>query len=394
MVEALDRSGVGIKIALFDDTTSECCEWNLANGRGYNSTPQMPLSNTANWTYFYDLKIKPFFQAVPKKYWATHNGASLEAGGRPIIITYSSSFYTDVNTYGASMWNTIKSSFARDFKDTNGNGITPFIVHERSWFDQGGGSTADSQYAWGAALNGPSVMSYNNYYTGCVGPGYDDRLIRSPGSHHDRALGSYMQAWYNGTYSGKSLWDCNLLIEETWNELWEGTGIERCVNYTGSDAFADTSVWGPTNRPGALASEMLYIDTFGQKCITNSIGRKDWDATFLSTWNTPDTITRNSTVIPTTVRNDGFQQWDPNSAYPVRIGFWLEDANGNYIANTEGRVFLPSTMLIGGQTTVTWIAPSWWPAGSYYLRLDMVAEWLTWFSSQGDTPVRIPVTIN
>ncbi len=56
MIPALDRSGCGIKIAMFDDTTSECCEWNVAQGRSYYPHVKMPLSDTNNWLYFYDLK--------------------------------------------------------------------------------------------------------------------------------------------------------------------------------------------------------------------------------------------------------------------------------------------------------------------------------------------------
>lgn len=375
-VPALQRSGNNLKVALFDDTTSEVCEWNMDNGRGYTTSPQMALSNSNNCSYFYDRKIKPFYQAIPKQYWATHNGASVDAGGRPIIITYTSAWFADVNTYRASAWQAIKNAFARDFKNASGQGIVPFVIHEISWINGGAGATADSAYAWGAALNGPTVNQVNGWYTGTIGPGYDDRLIRSPGSYHDRANGNWMEAWYNGIYNGRRLWDCNLLLEETWNELWEETAIDRGVDYP--------------NANGGGLPETWYMDrTFGQNCVTTSIGRRDLDATFLQTWNVPTTVTRGSTVVTMMVRNDGLLPWDPNGTYPVRLGAYLD----GQMSGTETRGYLPGFVLTAQHLTVSFTIPANWPTGSYNLRMDMVADGWTWFAWQGDNPTSTTITI-
>ena len=85
---------------MFDDTSSQECEWNWDNGRGYGTSVKMPLSDHNNWSYFYDRKIKPFFAAIPQRHWATHNRQTLEAGGRPIIITYTAAWFDDVATDG------------------------------------------------------------------------------------------------------------------------------------------------------------------------------------------------------------------------------------------------------------------------------------------------------
>jgi hypothetical protein len=377
MVPALERSGTDLKIALFDDTTSECCEWNADQGRGYNADTPMPLSNSNNWSYFYDRKIKPFFQAIPKKYWATHNGASVDAGGRPIIITYSAAFFANVNTHGASCWQAIKEAFARDFKNASGAGITPWVVHEISWINAGAGATADSAYTWGAALNGPAINQVNGWYTGSVGPGYDDRLIRSPGNFHARDNGNWLINWYNGVYAGRNLWNCNLVLMETWNELWEGTGIERCVDYTAVG--------------GGTLPETNYIDKFGLNCIGTSIGRKDLDATFTQTWKIPATVTRGSTAITVRVRNDGTLPWTPN---PVWMGVWLEDAAGNVIPNTETWIPPSTTVLSGTETAITFTTPAGWPTGSYKLRADMVWNGWTWFRWQGDNAAKVSVSVN
>ena len=373
MVPALERSGNDVKVALFDDTTSEVCEWNLDAGRGYNANTQMPLSNSNNWAYFYDRKIKPFFQAIPKQYWATHNGASVDAGGRPIIITYTSAWFTNVNTHGAGMWQAIKDAFARDFKNASGQGIVPHVIHEISWINGGAGATADSAYTWGAALNGPSINNVGTNYTGSIGPGYDDRQIRSPGNFHDRANGNWMISWFNNTYSGRNLWDTNLLLVETWNELWEGTGVQRLTDYP--------------NANGGLLPETQYMDRLGQNCITTTIGRRDWDATFLETWKLSSTLTRGTTS-SIKVRNDGLNPWSPTAANPVRLGIYLDG-----VAGSETRGFLGSVLLTGQEATVSWTVPATWPAGSYTLRYDMVADGFSWFQNQGDRPALKVVTI-
>lgn len=388
MVPALDRCGSDIKIALFDDTSSECMQWNYDSGRGYSSTPKMDLSNSGLWSYFYDGKIKLFFNAVPKKYWVTHNGLPLEQGGRPVIVVYNDSLYTNVNGYAGTMWNAIKSSFARDFKDANGVGIVPWIVQEYSWYrdDPTYRASADTYYTWGAACNGPTVGQVNGYYTAEIGPGYNDSYVRYPYAIQPRSNDGMLVSWFNntGTLCGRQIWDCNLILMETWNELWEGSAIDRCVDYP--------------NIYGGSLPETFYMDAWDKKCITSSMGRREWDATFLQTFKIPTTLTRGTTQLSIKVRNDGLDPWDPNATNPTRIGIYLEDANGNLIANSSVRATLSSIVRHGDTATVTWAVPntSIWnmAAGNYNMRLDMVDEWAFWFSSQGDTPVKIPVTVN
>jgi hypothetical protein len=372
MVPALERSGTDLKIALFDDTTSECCEWNMDNGRGYGVDVPMPLSNSDNWSYFYDRKIKLFYEAIPRQYWATHNGQGVEAGGRPLIITYTSAWFADVGTHGAAMWEAIRAAFARDFKTASGEGIQPFFVHEASWVANGAGATADSSYSWGAALFGPSVGGGSGWRTGTIGPGYDDRLIRSPGNFRDRDLGGFLTSTYSGSYDGNRLWDCDLLLMETWNELWEGTGIERCVDYPG---------------PAGTLPETFYLDKFGRDCVTTTIGRRDLDATFLRTWKLPKKLRRGERVT-VRVRNDGLLPWDPSGKNRVRLGVYLDDAASSVI-----RVPVTASVLAGQETSLAFTVPKRWSKGARVLRLDMLAGSKTWFRDHGDSAARVPVRI-
>lgn len=366
MVPALERSGCGIKIAMFDDTTSECCEWNVDQGRSYYPHEKMPLDNPANWVYFYDRKIKPFFQAVPKKYWATHNGASLEEGGRPIIITYTAAWFTGVSSSGTALWQWIKDRFAADFRDANGNGIVPWVIHDNSWFQQGGAGAADGRYAWGAATCWGISYELGGYRVTSIGPGYDDRLIRSPGSYADRYDGRRLISSFNGQQAFVS----NLIMLETWNELWEGTSVQRCKDYPKST--------------GGYFPETYYIDT-SRELVESSVGLRELDATFLRTWEIPETFKRGS-VISVNVRNDGLLPWIAGN-YSLG-GRLLDSSTGAVIPGTEKVLAtLGQTVLSGDEVSIGFNLPSDWPSTTAcLLQLDMV-QGSTWFASLGDQPV-------
>lgn len=378
MVPALERSGVGIKIVLFDDTTSEVCEWNTDNGRGYTGSPPMPLSDTANWAYFYDRKIKPFYKAIPQKHWATHNNLPTEQGGRPIVYTYTSAWFADVATHGAALWQYVKTSFANDFKDANGVGITPFIIHEQSWINSGAGSTGDGAYSWGAAVSGPRLRELGGYWTSTMGAGYDDRIIRSPGTYTDRQRQQTMVGWYNGSYGGRRVWDASILTFETWNEFWEGSGIDRCVDYP--DPWA----------PGAYLPETFYMNTF-RNLVRSSIGIRDNDATFLRTWEIPGSTSYMSDGIAVTVRNDGMLAWEPG--IHSLGGRLLNSTTGEPVPGTEGPLAaVPREVLSGSECRITFNVPTDWPTGSYILQLDIM-QGDTWFASLGDLPVTKPLNL-
>lgn len=392
MVPALERSGVDIKIAMFDDTSSQCCLWNHEHGRPYLGEPRMPLSDQKNWTYFYERKTRPFFKAVPQKYWATHNGIPLEKGGRPVIITWSAVPYDDVEKYGNALWKDLKKKFSRDFKDANGRGITPWIIHEAGWIFRKTGPSGDGVDAWGSVLVGPSIFTLNNngYYVGNIGWGCNDSHIRKPSTVIDRKFGEWLLGNYGTQYDSqtlmqpsepkRNLWDCNLIVVETWNELFEGTAMDRCVDYPAPDS--------------GILPETHYIDLFGEKCITSSIGRREYDATFLRTWTIPSQLTRNSTSVSVKIRNDGLLPWSSDNNNRVKCAVWLEDPKKKHVVTGSRREFpISSTVLHGHETTLTWLTPSDWTTGNYNMRMDLIAPDSQPFYSFGDIPVNVIVRV-
>lgn len=374
LVPALDRAGSGVKISMFDDTTSQSCEWNWANGRNYYPTIPMPLSDQSLWVYFYDRKIKPFFQAIPQRHWATHNGQPLEAGGRPIIITYSAAWFSDVGTMGGPLYQWVKDRFAADFRDANNNPIVPWLIHERSWFTGSAGSVADGRYSWGAATNNGNRNGISGFEVVNIGAGYDDTRIRTPGLVANRSDGGrLLDSFYQ-----RSSYSADLLMLETWNELWEGTPIQRCKDY-------------PRSTGGTLP-ETFYMDRL-RRMIAGSAGLRPYDATFLRTWRLPAQA-KASSVISITVRNDGALPWLPGE---VTLGGRLMNATtGALIAGSERTALAPlsRTVLSGEEYTFDFSPSSTWPFNAtYQLQLDMNRQG-TWFASFGDAPVTRTIVFN
>lgn len=362
LVPALERSGVGIRIIMFDDTTSQCCEWNEANGRGYTVNTRMPLSDLANWAYFYDRKIKPFFEAVPRQYWATHNGQPLEAGGRPVIITYTAAWFRDVGTHGTALWEWIKQRFAADFTQ-GGVGIVPWLIHETSWYAAGAGGPADGRYAWGAATNDGSRFDRGGFVVASIGPGYDDRPIRTPGKVADRHDGGRL----SGSFRAQAAEQVNLLMVETWNELWEGTSLQRCRDYTGT--------------AGPLA-DTHYLDLF-RSLVSGGIGLHEDDATFLRTWEMP-TQARRTSMRRVSIRNDGRSRWD--HAYTLG-GVLLNPSTGQPVAGSQRSLAEIPPTVSGQEIAVDFTLPTDWPFdGTYLLRLGVLrnGEWI----ASGSRPTR------
>jgi len=245
LAEAIRATGSFIKVGLFDDTTSECAEWNYFNGKEYAPNPSMPLDDANNWQYFYQRKIRPFFQTFPTSLWATHNRRSVEEGGQPIIIVYVGIWFTGHQS-SDEMWTAIKADFSEDFTDASGKGITPFIILENTWFsyNQDLTSVVDGRYRWGAALYGFNSSEIRNYRVSAVGPGYDDRLVQDPGSHQPRNKDIHQYPgppdYFLKTEFAKIPKDLifnpdvetkHLILIETWNELFEGTAVERCYDF-------------------------------------------------------------------------------------------------------------------------------------------------------------------
>ncbi len=243
MVQALKDNKSTQKIAFLDDTNSVVAEWNIDKGNGYSnptenpSIPKMPLSDDKNWSYFYDRKIKPFYTLLPKQYWATHNGKSVESGGRPLILIYDAARSFSHLEYSDEMWFAIKNQFLREFN------VDPYLVLDYSWFDYNSEKiqlekVADGKFVWAGGndsvdkihtLNGFTTASIDpglicpswNIYVGCKSKDRSTNPQTGQRSNGERLRSLFSQ-------SSQS----NLILLETWNELNEASGVGESNGYT------------------------------------------------------------------------------------------------------------------------------------------------------------------
>lgn len=185
------------KIGMFYDTSSL-----LDSVRGLPGPGGADLTTLEGKDIFYRT-IRSFFCSVHPKHWACIDG-------RPVVILYSAGFAA---AHDQSSFDYVYDQFAADF-----DGVTPWIIRERSWNAQ-----TESDYRWGAALFGPFLDGI-----AAVGPGYNDTAV--PGRSTPirmREDGNYYRwSWLQILRSPPKL-----VHVETWTELHEGTEICETVEH-------------------------------------------------------------------------------------------------------------------------------------------------------------------
>jgi hypothetical protein len=113
---------------------------------------------------------------------------------------------------------------------------------------------------------------------------------------------------------------------------------------------------------------------------------------------TPGSMRAGQTLgVNLTLQNIGSFDWVNSGAQPFRLGFQWYDSNGQYVqfpANLDFRTSLPRP--VPTNETVELEARLRTPnaPGNYLLRWDMVHEMVTWFSSQGDAGLVLPISVS
>ncbi len=375
MVQGLERSGSGVRLGLFDDTTSEACDYNQARGLGYTPEPAPPLADSDGlWFWFYDRKWKPFFSAVPRELWATHNGLPVAQGGRPLVVAYTGAWFADIEL-ADEMWGTIKASFLRDF------GVEPWLVLESNWFARNPdvAAVADGQYAWGAAVGGWNSHVQAGYRVNAVGAGYDDHLIRpATPTYRARENGALLSNSWNAMPRG-----ADLILVETWNELWEGSGMARLVDY-------------PDEVAGGTLDELFYMERL-RGLTADEPGWGVYRASLVDL-QVPERVGPGS-ILGFTVRNDGTLTWSgSNFRLGSRFVLSADRSDSTLVEMRFGELEPTRTVAPGELATFLYTVPADWLSnpgpGAWRLQVDMVEDGVTWFAYQGDRPVEVPLIID
>jgi SAM-dependent methyltransferase len=97
-----------------------------------------------------------------------------------------------------------------------------------------------------------------------------------------------------------------------------------------------------------------------------------------------------------TITNRGSERWPAASVSgtgQVRLGVQLLDTQGRLLNRDHFRVDLPQELAAGATATVSFSCPMPVESGTYMLKLDMVAEGVTWFEPTGSPTAVLNVTI-
>jgi hypothetical protein len=234
--QALAKAGPAVKIALFDDPWS----WGQPSSPAPFRTRPNLADTEAAAQLIYQQKWKPFYTRLDKQYWYTFKD-------RPFIYFYNAGTLTPLNA-SAAVVARLKQLFAQDF------GVTPFVAVETAYFQDGSmPSVADAQFRWNTIAAGQKSRSVMNGVTmdhfmakwdslGRDKPGAiatsSDRMIKGPALLAERLNESQ---------------DAQIAVIATWNDLGEGTGIERNYDYYVAGAWTPPTTFMSVTRAAQCA---------------------------------------------------------------------------------------------------------------------------------------------
>lgn len=221
LITAINAHDGQLKLALFDDTTSEVLRKNLARGHGWSLSPPFDLADSngvgeGGWFYFYDQQWKRYFQAVPDQY-------RLKVNGRPVVFMWhgGAEWYTNHSAF-SDMIAALRAAVQSDF------GVDPYIIAEESWRGLDADVALDTVYDWFEPNVKPVTMTgINGVTVSNIIPGYDGSLFNPPRAVQDR--------------QGGALYDWNMDQIASWADL---VMIESIVNVEENAHLIETTTWG------------------------------------------------------------------------------------------------------------------------------------------------------
>jgi hypothetical protein len=221
LMAAIDRKAPQLKVALFDDTTSEVLRKNLTKGRGWTLDVRFDLADLdgtgeGGLAYFYEQQWKRYFQTVPPRY-------RLAVEGRPVVFMWHGGYvwYARQNFFHALI-DALRRATLRDF------GVDPYVIVEESWLQLDPATRVEGLYDWfEAPRTFASAMTFNGVRVGHVVPGYDCSLCNPPGPTITRQGGELYQAGLQAVAA-----DSDLVLIEGINNVDENAHL------------VETSTWG------------------------------------------------------------------------------------------------------------------------------------------------------
>jgi hypothetical protein len=210
-VQALDDIGGGIQVALFDDT------WGWGRPpEPWNQLPSFDDPEAAAQLIYQKWQV--FYRTVPTQHWYRFQG-------KPLIAFYNAGTLKPENKSAATL-SRLKQLFQAEF------GEEPFLAIDRAFFqDPNTPNVADSQFRWNTFSNNEMSVSDMRGVSFAHFMAKWDSMGRDHGNQIATAAdhvvkGPELLERYLTDSSGSQL-----AMIATWNDLGEGTGIERNYDY-------------------------------------------------------------------------------------------------------------------------------------------------------------------
>ena len=188
LLRAIDAHGGRLKVALFDDTTSEVLRKNRAKYGVWSLTPRFDLADLegggeGGFHYFYDEQWKRYFATVPDRY-------RLKVNGRPVVFMWHGGFewYSNQSAFH-SLLAELRAATRRDF------GVDPFVIPEESWRRLDPEARPDALYDWFVPeAENWTLTSYGGVAVGHLIPGFNCPTCNPPHPVVPRENGALFRA--------------------------------------------------------------------------------------------------------------------------------------------------------------------------------------------------------
>jgi hypothetical protein len=188
LLRAIDSNGGRMKVALFDDTTSEVLRKNQERHGEWSLSPKFDVADLngeaeGGFRYFYEEQWRRFFATVPDKY-------RLKINGRPVVFMW----------IGTTLWYANPASFhtlLQELREATKRefGIDPFIIPEESWRRLDPALVPDAEYDWfEPQRNWATLTEFGGVHVANIVPGYDTTVIGVPPLVLDRQRGQLFRA--------------------------------------------------------------------------------------------------------------------------------------------------------------------------------------------------------
>jgi len=398
MVETINKNAFDLKVGFF--TASE----------------HLVFNSETEWHNFYIInELVPFFETVPKSMIATHNGETINNGGRPILMFWGPSLPPGMS--GDRMVQIYRQKVEELV------GIDPFIVIEVNDIDLFRNSL-DGLWDWNRTIGPATNHEKNGYKITAAGVGNNEALIRPWRCDGEHGINNFKPR--NEKNDGSldpsgareaakivddfriTPSDTDFLFIQDSNEMAEGSGWLQMQNYPqmdnplinwcAPDYILHDPVYGTLESVresyerddnGKYLDPDYYMSKIRQE-IEKKWGKREYDMQVLEQ-NIPMEISSNGDY-HLKIRNRGSKTWIRDK---FRLGYRLYEKGKSEVAMDlvkNGRLVTLSKNVASGESVDVNFAFNESDFDGldeeYVLKIDMVEEGVTWFEWKRDGALR------